>query len=131
MISQHNNRGFSLIEILAAFSIAAVSLAIIFQIYAKGTTAAILGEEYARAIAIAESRLAQAGIDLSLNDRGANGIEDDKYHWIIQVEEFIPADESAFTEKLILNNVRVDVSWENHGKQRSVTLMTLKPSTPL
>jgi len=69
----HRERGFSLLEVLVAFSIFSVAIAIIYQIYAKGSTAAILAEEYATAVAIAESRLATATIideETAGEDRG-------------------------------------------------------------
>lgn len=120
-------RGFSLIEILVAFSIAAVSLTVIFQIYAKGTTAAILGEEYAQAIAIAESRLAEAGGASGANAQELSGIENEKYNWRIQIDDFIPPEPSDFEEKLRLINVSVEVSWQAREKQRVINLHSLKP----
>lgn len=60
------SRGFTLLEILVAFSIFTVSLGVLFQIFSKGTRAAMLGDEYSQAIIIAQSRLASFGIEVSL-----------------------------------------------------------------
>ena len=118
--------GFSLIEVLVAFSIAAVSIAIIFNIYAKGTSAAILGEEYAEAIAIAESRLAQLGVTEQINEAETQGIENDKYQWELEINDHTQQTESDFVSSIILKDVQIEVSWESRGKLRSVILQTLK-----
>ena len=118
--------GFSLIEVLVAFSIAAVSIAIIFNIYAKGTSAAILGEEYAQAIAIAESRLAQLGVTEQINEAETQGIENDKYQWELEINDHTQQTESDFVSSIILKDVQIEVSWESRGKLRSVILQTLK-----
>lgn len=122
--------GFSLIEVLVAFSITAVALGIIFNIYAKGTTAAILGEEYAQAVAIAESRLAVLGISEELENTEIHGTDNDKYHWTISVNDYTDQTVSDFTSPLELRKVTVEVNWESRGKSRSIQLQTLKPSFP-
>lgn len=125
------DRGFSLIEVLVAFSIAAVSLGIIFNIYAKGTTAAILGEEYAQAIAIAESRLARLGVTEGIEKAETQGIENDKYQWTLQIDDYTQQTESDFVPPVSLKDVEIEVSWESRGKSRSVKLQTLKPEFSL
>ena len=131
MIYQHRDRGFSLIEILVAFSIAAISLTIIYQIYTKGTASAILGKDYSRAVIIAESRLDELGTTLDLKTNQFNGTAEDKFYWTVTVDNYSPAETGDFVENLQLKSVRVDVSWETAGKIRTVTLRSLKPSITL
>lgn len=127
MIRINTGKGFSLIEILVAFSIAAVAMSIIFQIYVKGTTAAILGKEYARAVAVAESRLAELGVSRDMNTGELSGGENEKYHWTIHIDDYEEKEPSSFEPKLILKRITIDVSWETKGKSRTVTLKTLRP----
>lgn len=122
--------GFSLIEILVAFSIAAVSLGIILQIYAKGTTSAILGEEYSQAVTIAESRLEELGTVRDMETAEMSGTELDKYHWEIRIDDYIPDDRQEFVEKMRLKALTIEVSWQSRGKQRSITLHSMKPVYP-
>lgn len=131
MVTFRQIRGFSLIEILVAFSITAVALTIIFQIYAKGTTTAILGEEYSRAVAIAESKLAESVVYLNENNRQASGTENDKYHWTADIQDYTSPDATDFVPVLELVNVKVEVSWNSRGKTHSVTLQSLRPHVPL
>ncbi len=110
-----------------AFSITALALGIIFQIYARGATAAILGQEYAQAVTIAESKLAALGVSEDLETYEQSGTEDDKYHWQIDVRDY-EADDPAFTPPVSLKQVSVEVYWDSKGRRRSIRLNTLKPA---
>ncbi len=121
------NMGFSLLEILVAFTITALSLGVILQIYAKGTTSAILGEEYAQAVAIAESKLAAVGRSESLDDTETSGTEDDKYHWTITIQDYQSDSDSDFISPISLKKIHLDLHWQTKGKQRSIQLHTLRP----
>ncbi len=126
-MTRHYNHGFSLLEVLVAFTIAAVSLGILFQIYAKGTTSAIVGKEYAQAIVIAESKLAETGLSEGFDTGDRDGLENDKYHWLISIQNYEEEQPTDFVIPLTLKEVSVTVSWQSRGKQRSITLNTLKP----
>ena len=120
--------GFSLLEVLVAFSITAVTLGILYQVYAKGSTAAILAGEYAEAVSIAESKLAGAAVNGALPDFGFQGRVQDKYDWEIRTEEYgadFEAANSSWTYSLLL--VSVGVSWDSRNKLNRVDLKTLKP----
>lgn len=128
MSCKRYNKGFSLLEVLVAFTIAAMSLGILFQIYAKGTTSAILGGEYAQAIAIAESKLAELGIseDLEISER--TGSENDKYNWHIISQDYIEDSPSDFISNFSLKEITVEVYWDSQRNRRSIKLHTLKPA---
>lgn len=123
---KHHDRGFTLIEVLVAFSIAALALGVLFQIYAKGTASAILGKEYNEALMVAESRLATLGITESLETMELSGTESDRYQWQITLRDYEQPDPSVVMP-LTLKQVTLQVSWESKGKRRDITLHTLKP----
>ena len=117
-----------MIEVMVAFFITTVSISIIFQIYAKGATASVLANEYASALAIAESRLAEVSNDAEMRNFIKQGTEEDRYAWEITSEDYMIADhdaESTSSYSLVL--VDVNVSWGNRGKSHQVDLQTLKP----
>ena len=120
--------GFSLLEVLVAFSITAVTLGILYQVYAKGSTAAILAGEYAEALSLAESKLAGAAVNGALSGFHFQGRSQDKYDWEIWTEDYGDAYEvanSSWTYSLLL--VSVSVSWHSRNKLNRVDLQTLKP----
>ena len=117
--------GFSLLEVLVAFSILAVSLGILFQIYSKGAYSARLADDYANAIAIAQSRLSNIGIE-SLPDVGIYEDSNERFDWVIRVKPVEDVDEGDKHHNLIKREVEVEVSWKSKGGIRSVKLNTLK-----
>ncbi len=117
--------GFSLLEVLVAFSILAVSLGILFQIYSKGAYSARLADDYANAITIAQSRLSNIGIE-SLPDVGIYEDSNERFNWVTRVKPVEDLDEGDERHKLIKREVEVEVSWQSKGGIRSVKLNTLK-----
>ena len=77
----NKQRGFSLLEILIAFSILALSLGILLKIFSAGVNTAGVAEEYTAAVQIAESLMAQTGVETPLQPNEATGLENEKYHW--------------------------------------------------
>ena len=124
------SRGFSLIEVLVAFSIASVSLTIIFQLYASGTTSAILGNEYSHALVIAQSRMEMIGTVEDFQDYTPSGIESDKFYWDITVDEYIPDGSIPDLLRIDLKAVSITITWDSRDQERSITLQTLKPYFP-
>lgn len=125
-LSFYTSRGFTLLEILVAFSIFTISLGVLFQIYSKGAHAAILGNEYSQAIIIAQSRLAKAGIEGDIDDGEYSGKENDTYRWTITIHPY-DSNEALNTEFGISKRViEIVVDWNSQGKNHSVKLRTLK-----
>uniref|UniRef100_UPI0035939C60 type IV pilus modification PilV family protein n=1 Tax=Thiocapsa sp. TaxID=2024551 RepID=UPI0035939C60 len=48
--------GFSLLEVLVAFAILAVSLGVLMQIFSQATRTTLLSSQYSRAASLAESK---------------------------------------------------------------------------
>ena len=124
--------GFTLIEVLVAFSIFSTALALIYQIYARGGAAAVLAGEYTTAVGVAEAQLARASVADRLlidADGGADrGVALGKYHWRVTAEAWdnpiAPApQESAYG----LKRVVAQVTWQSRGGQRQIILNGLKP----
>ncbi len=122
-------QGFSLLEILVAFSILAVSLSILLNIFASGVTTAGVAEDYTNAVQIAESLMARTGVEKSLQVGELSGVERDKYRWqvIVQPSTFNPDNMDATTSTTALFKVSVIVSWgDEDSDARQVKLVTLK-----
>ena len=119
--------GFTILETLVAFSIFSISLAVLLQIYSKGTQAANLGDQYAMATLIAQSKLANIVHTENADIGEYSGEENDIYEWKISIEpldEDYPELESA--QRLAKRKVEVEVSWDNTHKTRSIKLISMK-----
>ena len=73
----HNrSRGYTLVEVLVAFVILAMTLTVLLRIFSGGVRNIAVSADYARAVLIAESQLAAAGIDEPFHAGETGGIED-------------------------------------------------------
>ncbi|MGZ5058329.1 MAG: type IV pilus modification PilV family protein [Methylobacter sp.] len=126
MSRQH---GFSLLEILIAFSILALALGILLRIFSAGINTAGVAEEYTAAVQIAESVMAQTSAEGVLKPSEANGVENGKYHWQVSVSpfQFMAENLDVTTIAAVLFKVKVVVSWgDGKADDRQVELITLK-----
>jgi general secretion pathway protein I len=127
----NKQRGFSLLEILIAFSILALSLGILLKIFSSGINTAGVAEEYSAAVQIAESLMAQTGVETPLQAGESSGQKNEKYKWqvIISPFQFTAENLDLTTLTVELFKVKVTVSWgdDNSGNQgRQLELVTLK-----
>ena len=118
--------GFSLLEILVAFSILALSLGVLLNIFSTGLRSAIVSDEYIHAVTIAESLLSKAGIESTLEQGESHGIEEDKYSWSINIEPYL--DDVIDLERSTVTpyKITVNVSWKEVKNERSIILTTLR-----
>ena len=125
----NKQRGFSLLEILIAFSILALSLGILLKIFSAGVNTAGVAEEYTAAVQIAESLMAGTGVQAPLQAGETSGLENEKYHWRVSVSPFQFSAENldVSTLSVVLFKVKVIVNWgDGNADDRQVELITLK-----
>ena len=86
-----HQRGFTLIEIVVAFVLLALVLSTGFEIFSSGLRRAADLDDLSRAIVVAQSRLAGAGVEDTLQEGSAAGeTEDRRFRWTVTVT---PSDE--------------------------------------
>lgn len=122
-------QGFSLLEILIAFSILALSLGILLKIFSGGVNTAMVSEDYTIAVQIAESLIAKTGSEIPLKDHQSSGQENEKYHWSLTVSPFFLSGEGIDPKNQAaqLYKVKVTVTWgDGENDDRQLHLTTLK-----
>jgi len=125
----NKQQGFSLLEILIAFSILALSLGILLKIFSAGVNNAVVAEDYTAAVQIAESLMAKTGVETPFQASQASGLENEKYHWRVEVSpfEFNPEKVDTTAITAVLFKVKVIVSWgDDNANDRQIELTTLK-----
>lgn len=138
--------GFSLLEILVAFAILALSLGVLLNIFSSGLRSAMLAEEYQEALAIAESQLAKVGVETEVEAANASGVELDKYTWNVSVSplkmQFAQAQGAAAQtppppvngfqpppgQGLVPFSVQVSVTWQEGADNRELVLNSVRLS---
>jgi general secretion pathway protein I len=127
-------RGFSLLEILVAFSILALSLGVLMQIFSGSLRNADVTRDQAQAVALAQSLLASAGVEVTLAAGERAGVLDDKFRWLLRVNPFVQEPRAGETDavqsRLLLDLwvVTVRVAWggDYRSPERALTLTTLR-----
>jgi general secretion pathway protein I len=125
----NKQQGFSLLEILIAFSILALSLGILLKIFSAGVNTAVVAEDYTAAVQIAESLMAKTGVETPMQANQPSGVENEKYHWLVEVSpfEFNPENVDPTALTAVLFKVKVIVSWgDDNVNDRQIELTTLK-----
>lgn len=117
--------GFSLLEMLVAFSILALSLGTLMQIFSKGLELASTSDQYSRALVLAESTLASIGHTRPIEAGESNGTFDEIYDWSIKIQPG-DMDLEQSSLNLALYHVQVMMDWGN----RRVLLETLRFGPP-
>lgn len=125
----NRQKGFSLLEILIAFSILALSLGILLKIFSAGVNSAVIAEDYTAAVQIGQSLMAKTGIETPLQAGQESGLENEKYQWQVEVSPFEFNPEKVDTTSLTtaLFKVKVIVSWgDDNSNDRQIELTSLR-----
>ena len=125
--------GFTLLEVLVAFIIAAIALAALFSGGLGGLRAATVSGRYTEAVSRAQSHLAVASTGDALAPSDRQGDEGSGYHWHVRIAPIatttpIPGAVGS-TPRLALYVVRASISWTEQDQTRSVELDTMRAAT--
>jgi general secretion pathway protein I len=125
--SNKKQDGFTLLETLVAFSIFAISLGVLLQIYSKGSKAAFYADQYAIATIIAQSKLANISYIDDFKTGETSGEEIGTYKWTTVVEKIDDNDSKLESNhRVAKHRVEVEVTWGNSKKTHSVNLVSMK-----
>lgn len=124
--------GFTIVEVLAAFVLFGLALAGLMQLFSVGLRDAQLADEYARAVMIAQSRLAAFTAVEQVEEKDSEG-SDDRFKWRVTASAYderreTPNADASRDLNLRVRLVRVDsvVTWAAaDGRERDVRLATL------
>lgn len=119
--------GFSLLEVVVAFAILALSLGLLMRIFSQALNTTALSGTYSRAATLAEARLNSVGVDIPLEPGNHSGEPVDGLSWEVSIEpyEFGDVRWEPVLESFL---VTADVSWDDARGRRQVALSTLRLS---
>ncbi|MDJ0951179.1 MAG: prepilin-type N-terminal cleavage/methylation domain-containing protein [Alphaproteobacteria bacterium] len=124
--------GFTLIEVLVAFVILAISLSVLLQVFSLGLRSTHKSEGHLAAIQFAQSKLAAVGAELPLIPGRRSDNDPAGYRWQIDtrpVPEVEPQLGDAQSGELY--QVTVTVRWGPPAGSDELTLTTLRLGPPL
>jgi general secretion pathway protein I len=127
------NAGFTLLEVIVAFIIAALALSALFGGGLAGLTSTATSARYQEALARAESHLAAAASEGALAASDRQGDEGGNFHWRVRVTVAAVAgpvpDAPAGSPVPALYDITVQESWPGRDRSRVVTLQTRRAGT--
>ena len=127
MSTRRAAQGFTLIEVLVAFMILTLSLSVLFRIFSGGLNNVAVAGEYAQAVLVAESQLAQLGRNEPLLVGQTLGESGERFRWRRIIENYMPwDDDAALTMPVSGYRVSVEVSWTRNGRDQQIILNSLR-----
>jgi general secretion pathway protein I len=126
------NAGFTLLEVLLAFVVFALSFAVVLEILSGSMRSTARAKEYTEVALIAQSIMDQVGLDIPLEAGFRLSGETGAYQWDLQIEPFegdgtsVKSVELAELTGIDLLEVELSISWGTYPRERSNQFSTVK-----
>lgn len=117
----------TLMEVLVAFIVLSLTMAVILHIFSGGMRNARLTDSYSRAVFLAQSRLAAVGVENPLLPGEENGRVGTNLQWrvsVARVEDGGEADRLLMPVRQYL--VRAQVTWQEDGRDKQIELSSVR-----
>ncbi len=125
------DRGFTLLEVLVAFIIAALALGALFNGAAASLSSTETAGRYEEAMSRAQSHLAEASHGAPTRLMTAEGREGNGFHWAVRIAPLSvgaprPMDpvSGQAAPTMALYSVEITESWTDDGRTRQISLFS-------
>lgn len=123
-------RGFSLLEVIAAIAVLAIAFAALMQVAGSSMSLTARANERTQAALRARSLLDGAFVMEPLREGGSEGRIDDTYRWRMNVSRYqVPGDRppsNGAVAAASLYRIDLDVMWGQDGSERHARFSTLR-----
>lgn len=128
------SRGFTLLEVLLAFVIFALSFAVVLQILSGSIRNTMRSKQYTEIALIAQSVMDTVGLDIPLEAGTEASGESGEYNWYLQVYEYVPTEDETGVDTMMiaeitnieLLQVELLLTWDESRDERSRRFSTVK-----
>lgn len=121
--------GFSLIEVVLAFTVFALIFGVVMQIMNRSMYNTRASYEFTQAALLAQSKLDVIGLEEYLEPGVTSGDFDDQYSWELTVEPYMVLDERGLDPEqnpVALYQAVLVVTWGNEMVEREAAFATLR-----
>lgn len=129
-MSPDSRRGFTLIEILVAISILAISLVVILQLFSGGLKSSRLSDEYTRGIFHAREKMDEILLARELTEGVISGQFDDDFKWRAEARHLDIPEAKEVKLPLRAFNISVDVMWNSGLQEKRFSVSAIKLVRP-
>jgi general secretion pathway protein I len=135
MTSHHRrvaSRGFTLLEVMLAFVVFALSFAVVLEIMAGSVAGIRRASDDTQVALLAQSLMDRVGLEFPLEEGRHDGEEMDRFRWQLDIFYYDPGAESAYTLELaelsgvVLYRVMLDIEWEAGRRVRHAQFSTVR-----
>ena len=125
--------GFTLLEVLLAFVIFALSFATVLEILSGSLRSTMRARDYSEAALLAQSLMDMVGTEIPLQDTLLEGETDDGYRWTVDIVTWLPEDDYGYyvldiaeANGTLVFWVDVTLEWGDE-RPRAARFTTIKP----
>ncbi len=123
-------RGFSLLEVIAAIAVLAIAFAALMQVAGSSLSLTARANERTQAALRARTLLDGAFVMEPIREGGSDGRFDDTYRWTMNVSHYQPPDERPASDGASAGSpiyrLDLDVIWGGDGAERHARFSTLR-----
>ena len=127
---RQSSGGFTLLEVMLAFVIFALSFAAVLEIMAGSIRGVRRASDDTQTALLAQSIMDQVGLEIPLEQGGFSGIEMDRFQWQLDIYPYTPGDadaqELAEMSGIELYQVVLDVDWDTGRRPRNMRFSTIR-----
>jgi general secretion pathway protein I len=115
------------VELLVAFMVLTLSLTVLFRIFSNSLASLELADQYARAAAYADNRLAAVGVVKRLSEGVTSGRSPEGFGWRQVVRRYVPWEGGEdYVSRVEGFMVTLEVDWVGRGREHRLAVSTLK-----
>ena len=127
---RRSSSGFTLLEVMLAFVIFALSFATVLEIMAGSMRSVRRSSDDTQVALFAQSIMDQVGIEIPLEEGGFSGVGMDRFEWQLDIYPYDSGND--YTQELAelsgveLYQVVLDIDWETGRRERTTHFSTIR-----
>ena len=129
---RQTSRGFTLLEVMLAFVVFALSFATVLEIMAGSMRSVRRASDDTQVALFAQSIMDLVGTEIPIEEGQFNGTGMDRYEWRLDIYLYDVSDEDMRAQELAemsgieLYRVDLDINWEAGRRQRDLHFSTMR-----
>ncbi len=129
---RRSSRGFTLLEVMLAFVVFALSFATVLEIMAGSMRSVRRASDDTQVALFAQSIIDLVGTEIPVEEGQFNGTGMDRYQWRLDIHLYEATDEDIRTQELAemsgieLYRVDLDINWETGRRERDLHFSTIR-----
>jgi len=130
--TRRTSQGFTLLEVMLAFVVFALSFATVLEIMAGSMRSVRRASEDTEAALFAQSLVERVGTEIPLEDSEFSGVGLDRYEWRLAIYLYASSETDARTLEIAemsgieLYKVDLDLDWATGQRQRELHFSTIR-----